>query len=211
MNDAVQTVNYKNHTIEIHPDLSSENPVKYWDVLGEFICWHRRYELENSTRFKTPQEVVEYAKRTNSLIFPIYMYDHSGISLSLSNSSYPYNDRWDSGQVGYVLVDRSKALREFGKKKFSTQLKKRVEQVIAAEIETYNQYLSGDVYGYSISKNGEEISSCWGYYGQDYCLTEAKAVVDDEIIRSIVNHSQRVKKWIKSKTPLIYRKGLRAG
>jgi hypothetical protein len=205
MSEALEQLDYKNHKIEIHSDISSENPIKSWDVLGEFICWHQRYDLGNSSRFKTPQEVVEYAKRTNSLLYPLYMYDHSGISLSLSNSSYPYNDRWDSGQVGYVLVDRSKALREFGKKKFSTQLKKRVEQVIAAEIETYNQFLAGDVYGYVISKDGEEIDSCWGFYGLEFCLSEAKASVDDEIQQNLLMHTHIVKQWIKNRVPHIHR------
>jgi hypothetical protein len=211
MSEALETIEYKSHTIEIMPDYSSENPIKSWDMLGEYCCWHKRYDLGNSTRFKNLEELVSHAKRTNSLLYPLYMYDHSGISLSLTNTQYPFSDRWDSGQVGYVLVDRSKALREFGKKKLTTQLKKRVEQVIAAEIETYNQFLAGDVFGYVISKDGEEIDGCWGYYGQDYCLSEAKSVVDDEVVRNIMNHSQRVKKWIKSKTPLIYRKRLRAG
>jgi hypothetical protein len=205
MSEALETTTYKNLTIEIYSDISSENPIKFWDTLGEYVCWHQRYDLGNSSRFKTPEEVVSYAKRTNSLLFPLYMYDHSGISLSLSNSNYPFNDKWDAGQVGFVLVDRNKALKFFSKKKFTTQLKQKIEMVIAGEIETYNQFLAGDVYGYVISKDGEEIDSCWGYYGQDYCLSEAKACVDDEVLRSIVNHSCKVKKWIKGKVPLIHR------
>ena len=43
MTDAIETVNYKKYTIEIMPDFSSENPIKCWDVLGEYSCWHKRY------------------------------------------------------------------------------------------------------------------------------------------------------------------------
>jgi hypothetical protein len=205
MSEALETIEYKSHTIEIMPDYSSENPIKCSDVLGEYVCWHRRYELGNSTRFKNPEELVSYAKRTNSLLYPLYIYDHSGISLSLTNTQYPFSDRWDSGQLGYVLIDRSKALRQFGKKKLTTQLKKRIEQVIAEEIETYNQFLSGDVFGYVITQNGEEISSCWGFYGLEFCLSEAKACVEYEIQQNLLMHTHIVKQWIKNRVPHIHR------
>ena len=68
------------------------------------------------------------------------MYDHSGIVLSLSNNHYPFNDRWDAGQLGLILVDREKALKEFGKKRLTEQLKQKIRQIIEGEIETYNQH-----------------------------------------------------------------------
>jgi hypothetical protein len=46
-------------------------------------------------------------------------------------------------------------------------------------------YLRGEVYGYEIVKkikcptchetHEEDIDSCWGFYGLEYCITEAKA------------------------------------
>ena len=205
MSEAVETIHYKNHTIEIFPDENSENPIQSWDMLGEYCCWHRRNNLGNSDRFETPEQVVGYARQTNSLLFNLYMYDHSGVALSLTNSHYPFNDRWDSGQLGYVLVDRKKALREFGKKRLTNQLKQRIYNIIEGEVETYNQYFAGDVYGYVVSKNGQEIDSCWGFYGLPDCLNEARAIVDYEGKKAVSKHCQKVKKWIKGKVPFIYR------
>lgn len=209
MTEPIETITYKKHQIEIIPDSNCENPIQNWDVLGEYYCWHKRYNLGNSDRFTTPEEVVAYAKQTNSLLFPLYMYEHSGISLSISNSHYPFSDRWDAGQLGLILVDREKALKEFGKKRFSKQFKQRIREIIQAEVETYNQYLSGDVYGFIISKNGQEIDACWGFYGQNDCLNEAKAVVDYEVEKTVLRHSQKVKQWIRNKVPLIYRHHLK--
>lgn len=67
--------------------------------------------------------------------------------------------------------------------------KRVAEYCIDAEIETYDQYLSGDVYGYQLLKTTveqekcphcgevigeyeteEEVDSCWGFYGS--CLEE---------------------------------------
>jgi len=35
------------------------------------------------------------------------------------------------------------------------------------EVKTYDQYLTGDVYGYEIKEDGEVIDSCWGFYGRN--------------------------------------------
>lgn len=209
MTEPTETIQYKKHTIDIIPDYHCENPIQNWDVMGEYYCWHRRYNLGNADRFETPEEVVAYAKETNSLLFNLYMYDHSGISLSLSNSFYPFNDRWDAGQLGYVLVDRKKALKQFDKKRFSKQFKQKIREIINSEVETYNQYLTGDVYGFVISKDDEHIDSCWGFYGQNDCLNEAKVIVEYEVEKTMLRHSQKVKQWIRNKVPLIYRHHLR--
>jgi len=208
MTEAIETVKYKKHTIEIFPDEHCENPIQTWDVLGEYLCWHRRYNLGNSDRFTTPDEVVAYARQTQSLLFPLFLYDHSGIVLSLSNSHYPFTDQWDAGQLGFILVDREKVLKEFGKKRLTKQLKQKIGQIIEGEVETYNQYLAGDVYGYVVSRDNEHIDSCWGYYGQDDCLSEARSIVDYEVEKAVKKHCQKVKQWIRSKVPLIYRSSL---
>ena len=142
------------------------------------------------------------------MLFPLFMYDHSGISLSLSNAHYPFNDQWDAGQLGFVLVDREKVLREFGKKRLTRQLRQRIEQIIEGEVKTYNQYLSGNVYGFVISRDGTQVDSCWGFYGQDDCLSEAKSIVDYEVEKTIRKHCRKVKQWIRNKVPLMYRNSL---
>lgn len=46
---------------------------------------------------------------------------------------------------------------------------------MVAEVETYDQYLTGDVYGYVIeSEDGTVDDSCWGFFGLDHCIGEAK-------------------------------------
>lgn len=34
-----------------------------------------------------------------------------------------------------------------------------------AELMVYNAYLSGDVWGYEVLRDGEHVDSCWGFYG----------------------------------------------
>ena len=36
-----------------------------------------------------------------------------------------------------------------------------------AEVEEYDHYLQGEVYGFTLYENGEETDSCWDFYGDD--------------------------------------------
>ena len=43
-----------------------------------------------------------------------------------------------------------------------------------AQVEAWNQYLSGDVYGYIVENaGGEHLESCWGFYGFEYAKERA--------------------------------------
>lgn len=48
--------------------------------------------------------------------------------------------------------------------------------------EEWNTYLSGDVYGFVVEDSeGEELHSCWGFYGLDYCIEEARSAAEAEM------------------------------
>jgi hypothetical protein len=138
------------------------------------------------------------------LIKPINMYDHSGITVSTSND-YPYNDRWDAGCVGFIYVTKQKIFDECGNIT-EENWKERADQYLECEMETYDQYLRGDVYGFTLTKTvvhqdkcphcgevikeyeiEEEVDSCWGFYGDcieengilDYISSDLKFVEED--------------------------------
>jgi hypothetical protein len=58
---------------------------------------------------------------------------------------------------------------------------------LKGEVQTYDQYLTGDVYGYKVYKvttcdhgheHEEDLDSCWGFYGEEECISEAKGIVE---------------------------------
>ena len=50
-----------------------------------------------------------------------------------------------------------------------------VEAVAKSVVDEWNQYLSGDVWGYVIKdEEGEEVDSCWGFYGMEDCEEQAR-------------------------------------
>ncbi len=111
MSEPYKTISYKGFTIEIHFDNDPLNPIKDWDMLGKFVCWHNRYDLGNCKDFAEPDKFHEFIKREKPFVLPLYMYEHSGITISTSNAGYPFDDRWDSGQLGYVFVTREDVRR----------------------------------------------------------------------------------------------------
>lgn len=95
-------------------------------------------------------------------------------------------------------MDNSEAISEFGSYE-------KAVSYLKGEVNTYNQWVNGEVYGYVITKDGEEVDSCWGYYGYDHCEDEAKYSVDHIIVSERKEHFKKLKSWIRGKVPAIYR------
>ena len=172
----VHSETYKGHEIVIKADSTPDDP-RSWDNAGTIVTWHRRYELGDERPRIDPQEWL--AEHKNDIVLPIYMYDHSGITINTTGFSCP----WDSGQVGYIFITRKDAVKEWGKKLCTKDVEKRAIAYLKCEVKTYDDYLTGNVYGYDIDDGDGD--SCWGYYpdesdkmGYEGCLREAKSIVD---------------------------------
>ena len=81
---------YKGYTINIEKDLDPLNPRTEFDNLGKMVCFHDRYDLGdkdhgiNHNDFNSWKEMFDHIKRTEivAVILPLYLYDHSGITIS---------------------------------------------------------------------------------------------------------------------------------
>lgn len=92
------------------------------------------------------------------LIAPLYLYDHSGLAMSTGSFSCP----WDSGCVGVYVLTAEEIEAEFG------GCWEKARKYVDAVVETYSQWLGGDVCGYiAEDEDGEFIDSCTGFYGSD--------------------------------------------
>jgi hypothetical protein len=172
---------YKGYQIDINQDIDPENPREAWDNLGTMVCFHGRYNLGDKTDLRSSQftgwDELETHLRENLdavVILPLYLYDHGGITMNTTG----FSCRWDSGQVGFIYVTREKLRKEYDWKRVSPQRRERVAELLRGEVQTYDQYLTGDIYGYSITKDGEDIDSCYGFYGSDYCEEAAKEYIE---------------------------------
>lgn len=173
MNTA-KTIDYKNYKIQIVYDEDCESP-REWDNLGTIYSNHRRYDPDGHSIDELGETMEEIKENLNSNYYylPIYAYIHSGIALSTSNTSYPFNDRWDSGLFGFIAVSKEDAEKEG----IDTE---KITEYLEGEIKTLNCYYQGEVYGYIVEDEDEnEVDSCWNFIGDmDYAIEEAKSVID---------------------------------
>lgn len=127
----------------------------------------------------TPDDVAELLE-DELVMLPVSIYDHSGVSIWLGSPTC----MWDSGQVGFMYLTKNDALRELGNCT-EENWKERAMECMEVEMEVYNCYISGDVYGFVIEDEDEnEIDSCWGYYGDEAVKDQNKenrALIDKEI------------------------------
>jgi len=171
------------HTITIENDDDSNSP-REDDNLGTMLCRHKSYNLgdvEESKKipwgdfesWKDAENYI-YKKYDVAILLPVFMYDHSGLAFNTTG----FSCGWDSGQVGFILIEKSKVRKEYSVKRIGKKLLDQVKGYLKQEVKTYSQWHEGDVYGYTITdKNGDEVESCWGFYGYDYVKEQAESAV----------------------------------
>lgn len=188
-----QTEEYKGFKIEICYDDEAESP-REWDNLGTIYTNNLRHNFDGKSVKDLVRECGYNPDNFDQIPFHIfsekyvwakvYAYEHSGMTVRVcENNPYP-DPMWDSYLLGVVAVSKEKVRKEYGWKRVSPQREKFVIGVMTREIETLDQYLTGEVYGYVVTnEEGEETDSCWGYFGDEgikQALEEAKSVIDYE-------------------------------
>lgn len=179
--NSINTITKGNYKLEIFQDESPESP-RSWDNLGTMICFHSRYNLGDKHNYSR-EEGQELLKGKDIISLPLYLYDHSGITMNTTG----FSCGWDSGCVGFIYVTKETIRKEYGVKRITKEIIEKVTKVLKGEVETYDQYLTGDVYGYRVSKvekcdkgheHDEEVDSCWGFYGEESVEEEGKGVLE---------------------------------
>ncbi len=188
----MKKITYKDYTIKIETDEFPSNPRTEWDNMTVMAFFHKRYNLGDkdpgiSDRDYGSWDEMEDAIRKKfdiAVISPVYMYDHSGITIA----TRPFSCPWDSGQIGFVWITKKSARENMLWKAITKARLKRLEEVIEAEIEAYDNYLTGEVYVVSAEDpDGNSIHCVGGYFGEDgcdedgYAVDEAKSAIDYDI------------------------------
>ena len=111
----------------------------------------------------TPRDWQEKILNKNYIILDLYLYDHSGITMSTKAFSCP----WDSGRVGWIYAKRG----------FEGMSDEQIRGNLLSEVHVYDQYLRSEVYGFVIEEKEEcpccghiewnHVDSCCGFYGDD--------------------------------------------
>ncbi len=155
-----------NLSYEIIQDQTAESPREWADTGLFLVANHRDFYVPEPGEKRVPEsanEVVDKYSKTH-WVFPIEAYIHSGVVLAFSQEGNFPDRRWDVSQLGFVFAAKEE-----------WRLSKSARKAAAGLIATWNQYLSGDVWGYAIKdEEGATVDSCWGFYGREYCEEQAK-------------------------------------
>jgi len=198
MSDSIQ---YKGYTIKIEQEDQPSNPRSddYDSQLGTLVTFHKRYDLSDdkhlsdgtklkSEDFNSFDAMIAHVDKVEGgiIYLPVYMYDHSGITINTTGFSHCDSARWDWGQLGFIYISKKKARKEYGWKVLNKARIEKLKEYLRSEIETYDDYLTGAVYGYQIIQpDNTDGDSCWGFYGSDHeksgLMEEAKGAIDCDI------------------------------
>lgn len=144
----------------IKPD--SESPGRYtWEEEGDSTVYG------NLTRWQICQWYAETLSVADCQILlhpylislPVWDYYHSGLTISCGDRVYPYNDRWDSGLVGWIIYTK--------KADDGEDWRDKARGCMQDEIKALDAWLQGEVYGFNLYENKKKVDSCWGFYGND--------------------------------------------
>jgi len=205
--EPVETIKYRGREINIFQDEDPMNPREEFDNIGQIVHWHRRYDF--GERIDDPEEWLA-ENENDCIILPLYLYDHSGITINCTG----FSCGWDSGQVGFIYMTKEDAIEGWGEKICSKKVREKAILCLKSEVKTYDQYLRGEVYGYDTGND-----SCCGYYGGeydkedgswDYMISEAKGAIDWDINNERQAHFKGLKAQIKNHVPLRLRKPMAA-
>ncbi len=193
------------YTVKVYQDDDPLDPRTEWDNLATMVCFHRNYKLGDKHYFSDPQDedLISLLKRKDILWLPLYLYDHSGITISTDS----FSCHWDSGQVGYIYIEKSKYREAFSCKHVN---KKDAYDLLRSEVKCYDDYLTGNVYGFIVEdETGSVVESCWGFFGEiKYCLEEGINMAQACIRHDIRQHVKIRKVQIKNRVPLHLRLSL---
>lgn len=130
------------------------------------------YENKHWLDFESPVDLCNAAHKCGFLVLPLFLYDHSGITMNTTG----YSCRWDSGQVGFIAWSRE-ARQEWHGESWIHDGKQRKEkdlEVMRNIVREYDQYLTGDVFIVTIyDLDGNELQSEGNVFGYEYAVKNA--------------------------------------
>lgn len=181
---AITTTDGRKLRLVIEQDEFSEDP-RSWDNLGTMLCCNRRYQLGDcNTNRETEEQLAEICRKygksdeeidemtfaeevqfilnqDNICGLPLYITDHSGISMQ----TYRF-DAWDSSFVGLIFVEKDFYLAQMCLKD-EKGWKEKAKEALEGEVKTYSDFIEGNVYMWTLyepvvvirqSMEGKELS-----------------------------------------------------
>lgn len=186
-------------TIEFFQEDQTDSP-REWDNQGIFVNYHPKYLIgdKNVSRDDYPCAVQflesERLQVKDVIMLPVYMYDHSGITIN----TVGFHCSWDSDRIGFIYMTKEAVRKEWQVQRISKKLRETVLSNLKGEIETLDQFITGEVYWFAIEKstpcnscgsdNTEVTDSCGGFYGSDIKTNGMLEHIDKEYHEALLEN-----------------------
>ena len=168
-------------TLTIYADEDPGNPRTEWDNLGTMIlcgsyAWQGDKHGWGEKGWDEWGREASLPKRIEESAGPILFLPIHGRCPSRGGMFAGAPGDWDPDTCdGMIYVSLADVRREYSCKRVSAKVRGQALSVLRGEVETQDQYLTGEVFGYVLEDpQGEHVDSCWGYYGIDYARQEAR-------------------------------------
>ena len=163
VSEVVGKFHHNGKTMEICRDNWASDP-RGEHNLGIMICFHKRHALGDSHNLSI-EEAKELENSADVIALPVYLYDHSGLSVQTT----PFSCTWDSGRLGFIYATKENVRNEFGWKNLTTERQNKIREYLRNEVDTYNSYLCGDMYAYTVTDASGTITDAGGgFCGSDW-------------------------------------------
>jgi hypothetical protein len=176
MNSSIARI-YTNGNERVVVSYEEPDSPRDWETTGVMACAHKKYALgDKDTALDIEKEgswkACEKWLEQNALVWlPLSLYDHGGITISVGTGG----DKWDSGQVGFIYAGEAD-FKQAGLNPENPIEVQRVEETLYSEVESYDQYLRGEGWGWSQQTRSEcsacgrgeweEVDSSFGFLGE---------------------------------------------
>lgn len=183
MSDVIQSCEYRGYTIEVVPTYDPLDPFEDGLKLGHHAFFHRTYRLGDGdipfahTDFggwDAMREYIEGKRGLNAICLPVYMYDHSGITINTTG----FSCGWDSGQIGFTYATRQDIREWYGCKYVRKPREEQALELLKSEIELLDKHIRGEVYDWRILQDDNHVESCGQYYGEEEAIQNAKHYIN---------------------------------
>ena len=164
-----QEISVDNISVEIFYDHFADNP-REWDNETKFALFHKRYNFPNEigidhNDYSSWSEMQEELDKNYKWVYPVFMYDHSGLAFSINS----FECKWDSGQVGFIVLESGTPEQAY---KWAT-----------SELQTFSHYMNGEMFGVSVFEDTELVDTNLGYYGHDHETSGLKNDLQSYLLR----------------------------
>ena len=117
------------------------------DCLGHLFLFHKRYVLGDETEYTAKdfahfEDMLTFLRETEEAIIalPVFGYDHGQLRIQVG----PYNDPWDSGQLGFIWATKSDIMTWYQATEWEDRLATEATAVLGAEVAAYDAYINSE-------------------------------------------------------------------